>query len=82
MIYEVLFSFSLTLSLSLSLSFSFSLSLSSIPTITEEVARQVLHEDVCDHCCYGTGAAENLVITNIQSSSAFHVSISVTRDRY
>ena len=64
-----------SLSLSLYLSLSFPHFFPSIPTITEEVARRALYDDVYDHCCYGTGAADDLVITNIQSSSAFHVSI-------
>ena len=31
-------------------------------------------DEVSNHCCYGKGAAQNLVFTNIQPSSAFHVS--------
>ena len=49
----------------------------SFPTISEEDACRALYEEVSEHCCYGTGAVENLVITNIHSSSAFHVSNAV-----
>ena len=37
-------------------------------------------EEVSDHCCYGKGAVENLVFTNIQPSSAFHVSVLVVKE--
>ena len=64
-----LFLFSYVTSLSLSLSLSLS-----IPTISEDVARNALMDEIGQHCCYGKGAAQNLVFTNIQPSSAFHVS--------
>jgi hypothetical protein len=48
----------------------------SIPAISEEVAREALLREVSTHCCYGKGAAEGLVFTNMVPSSAFHVSSS------
>jgi len=46
----------------------------SIPMISEDDAREALLEEVSTHCCYGKGAAQQLVFTNITASSAFHVS--------
>ncbi|CAI8044249.1 Protein SSUH2 homolog, partial [Geodia barretti] len=44
----------------------------SIPTISEEEAREALLETVSAHCCYGKSAAREFIFTNITSSSAFH----------
>ena len=46
----------------------------SVPTITEQEAREALIELVADHCCYGKGAAQDLSFNDLKSSSAFHVS--------
>ena len=46
----------------------------SIPVISEDEAREALLSEVATHCCYGKGAARELVFTNITPSSAFHVS--------
>ena len=46
----------------------------SIPIISEDEAREALLSEVDTHCCYGKGAARELVFTNITPSSAFHVS--------
>lgn len=46
----------------------------SVPMISEDDAREALLEEVSSHCCYGKGAAQQLVFTNITASSAFHVS--------
>ena len=43
-----------------------------IPVITEDEARDALLSEVDTHCCYGKGAARELVFTNITPSSAFH----------
>ena len=47
----------------------------SIPTISEDTAREALLLEVSKNCCYGKGAAQNLVFTNMVPSSAFHVSL-------
>ncbi len=41
--------------------------------INEEQAREALLQFVSEHCCYGKGAATNLVFRDLKSSSAFHV---------
>ena len=46
----------------------------SIPTISEDEARDALLSEVEKHCCYGKKAARDLVFLNITPSSAFHVS--------
>jgi len=54
----------------------------SVPTITEQEAREALIEFVADHCCYGNGAAQDLNFNDLQSSSAFHVSFWVHKAIY
>ncbi|EDO42546.1 predicted protein, partial [Nematostella vectensis] len=44
--------------------------------ITEEQAREALLEYVSQHCCYGSGAAKNMEVKDIQPSSAYHYSLS------
>ena len=51
-----------------SLSFLFS-----IPVISEEQARDALNEFVAAECCYGKGVLKDMVIRDIQSTSAYHV---------
>lgn len=43
-----------------------------IPVITEQAARDALLDYCSHHCCYGKGAAMNMTVANMASSSAFH----------
>jgi hypothetical protein len=43
--------------------------------ITAEDAREALIEFASNKCCYGTKAAKNMDIKDMQASSAFHVSM-------
>ena len=49
----------------------------SIPTISEDEARDALLSEVEKHCCYGKKAARDLVFLNITPSSAFHVGATI-----
>lgn len=46
----------------------------SLPSLAEEDVREAALQYVGEHCCYGSGAAKDMVITNITMMSAFHVS--------
>ncbi|XP_041347179.1 protein SSUH2 homolog isoform X2 [Gigantopelta aegis] len=45
------------------------------PTITEEQAREALLGLVAENCCYGAGAAKEMDIKDLKSSSAFHYTL-------
>jgi len=45
--------------------------------ITEDQAREALLEYIAAQCCWGKGAAQKLTFKNLQSSTSYHVSISV-----
>ena len=57
--------------------FKYCFSFFSVPVITEEQAREALLEYVADHCCYGSGVAKELAFRDLQTSSAFHVRLSL-----
>ena len=44
------------------------------PQITEHQARAALLAHVADRCCWGTGAAKQMIRAKINYDSAFHVS--------
>ena len=44
-----------------------------VPAVSEQQARTALLHLVADHCCWGKGAARNMNINRIVSTSAFHV---------
>lgn len=46
----------------------------SIPTVSEQEARDALMEEVSEHLCYGSKAARDLQFVQITPSNAFHVS--------
>lgn len=45
----------------------------SVPVITEAEARSALIQYCSGHCCYGKGAATDMVIMSMESSAAYHV---------
>ncbi|XP_005089285.1 protein SSUH2 homolog [Aplysia californica] len=47
----------------------------SVPTISEEEARDALIQFVSEHCCYGKGPAEEMKFNDLNSSSAFHYTL-------
>ncbi|GFY40885.1 protein SSUH2 homolog, partial [Trichonephila inaurata madagascariensis] len=49
--------------------------LPSIPHLTEKEVRDALIKEVSTHCCYGTGAARDMAITEIKHSIAFHYTL-------
>ncbi|KAG8184818.1 hypothetical protein JTE90_004916 [Oedothorax gibbosus] len=49
--------------------------LPSIPHLTEKQARDALIKQISSHCCYGTGAARDMAITEIKHSLAFHYTL-------
>ncbi|XP_062522491.1 protein SSUH2 homolog [Corticium candelabrum] len=46
-----------------------------VPRVTEEQARAALLDHVSQNCCYGKSAAQDLVFTSIEPSSAFHYTL-------
>jgi len=51
-------------------------------TINEEQAREALMEYVSEHCCYGKGTVNDMVIRDIKPSSAYHYElVSFTESR-
>lgn len=49
--------------------------LPSEPKLTEKEARQALHKYVSRHCCYGKSVAQDMSITKIVHSCAFHYTL-------
>lgn len=47
----------------------------SLPVMTEEQAREALQQFVGQHCCYGKGAVQNMIVRDLKSSSAFHYTL-------
>ena len=45
----------------------------SIPQMSAEEAKDALISEVSSHCCYGKKPAENMAVSNVAPSSAFHV---------
>ena len=45
----------------------------SIPQMSVEAAKDALISEVSSHCCYGKKPAENMTVSNVVPSSAFHV---------
>ena len=45
-----------------------------VPLISEAEARMAMLEHCSQHCCYGKGAATDMAMSKMESSSAFHVS--------
>ena len=47
----------------------------SIPVISEDEAREALAQFASEKCYYGKGVPKDMVITEIKSTSAYHVSV-------
>lgn len=47
--------------------------LCSIPSLTEEAARDAFKSYAGEHCCYSSGPAEDGVITNLEPINTYRV---------